>query len=182
MARQRFPLLITFIFSTGRALKATETSFLISWLQSLHLVLWQILCFRLMLLQFFVFSEGTRRLIYVKHFQRLWLPQHGISQTSSVFAKRDAPQNVSAGNGQVPLTVPALCAVSYNSFSQLCFNRVTIENAKKRYGWFPAAGGPEINNIDTKVIYPLQFNSVPTKQAWRKQHVYERNKSQMPIF
>jgi hypothetical protein len=37
-----------------------------------------------MLFQFFVFSEETGKLIYVKHFQRLWLPQHSISQTSSV--------------------------------------------------------------------------------------------------
>ena len=135
-----------------------------------------------MLLQFFVFSEGRGKLIYVKHFQCLWLPQHGISQTSSVFANRYAPKNVNAWDGQGLITVPALCAVSYNFFSQLCVNRVTIENAKKRYGRFPAAGGPEINNIDAKVIYPRQFNSVQTNQVWRKQHVYERNKSQMSNF
>jgi hypothetical protein len=135
-----------------------------------------------MLLQFFVFSEGTGKLIYVKYFQRLWLLQHGISQTSSVFSNRVAPKNVSAWDGQGLLTVPALCAVSYNLFSQLCVNRVTMENAKKLYGRFPAAGGPEINNIDVKVIQPRQFKSVPTNQAWRKQHVYERNKSEMTNF
>jgi len=132
-----------------------------------------------MLLQHFLFSERTGWLIRVKHFQGLWPLQYGTPQTSSVFAKRDAPKNVSASDGQGLLTLPTPCEVSHTFFSQFCVNRVTIENAKMRYGRFPAAGGPEINNIDTKVIYPRQFNSVPTNQVWRKQHVYGRNESQM---
>ena len=100
--------------------------------------------------------------------------------TSSVFAIRDAPKNVSTGDGQGLFTLPALCAVYYNFFSQLSVNRVTIENAKKRHGLLTAAGGPDINNIDSKVIYPRQVNSVPTNQVGRTQHVYERNKSQTP--
>jgi hypothetical protein len=57
-----------------------------------------------------------------------------------------------------------------------------MENTKKRYGRFPAAGGPEINNIEVKVIQPRQLMSVPTNQVWGKQHVYERNKSQTLNF
>jgi len=68
----------------------------------------------------------------------------------------------------------------YSFFSPFSVNRVTIENAKKHYGRFPTAGDPEMNNIDAKVIYPRQFNSVPTNQVWRKQHDYERNKLQLP--
>jgi hypothetical protein len=45
MEKHRFPLLITFIFFISKDPKASETSFLISWLHSLHLLLWQILCF-----------------------------------------------------------------------------------------------------------------------------------------
>ena len=73
-------------------------------------------------------------------------------------------------------------AVSYYFFSQPCVNRVIIEDAKKLYGRFPAAGGPEGNNMDAKVIYPRQFNYVPTNQVWRKQNAYEHNKSQTPHF
>jgi hypothetical protein len=50
---------------------------------------------------------------------------------------------------------------------------------KKRYGRYSAAGDAEDNNIDARVTYPRQFNSVPTNQVWGKQHVYEQNKSQI---